>query len=97
MQIVYGGSNYEDELQTVNLELSKHQSLTTKMEKVRDNLIKAGDSAITKIEELKKMVETREEERVFYDHYRNKVAKMEKPGGESTSADPSDQEKYTRN
>lgn len=64
---------------------------------MRENLLKAGDAVIIKIEDLKMAVEQREEERVFYDHYRNKVAKMEKAGGESTSANQDDQEKYTRN
>jgi hypothetical protein len=39
----------------------------------------------------------REEERVFYDHYRNKLNKMEKPGGEANSSDPEKHEKYIRN
>jgi hypothetical protein len=30
-------------------------------------------------------VEKRNEERVFYDHYRIKLNKMERPGGESSS------------
>lgn len=49
------------------------------------------------ITNLQEIVEQRENERVYYDHYRTKLTKMEKSGGESTSVDPEAQEKYARN
>jgi hypothetical protein len=39
---------------------------------------------------LKEAVKKREEERVYYDHYKEKVRKMEEPGQESTSTKASD-------
>ena len=56
MKMVYAGSNYEDELHTVNMELSKHQTLMQKMGKIKDNLIVSGDKTIEKIVELQKLV-----------------------------------------
>lgn len=67
------------------------------MNKIKENLIKVSSSVIEKIKEVQDTVTKREEERVYYDHYRNKLNKMEKPGGEATSNDPDKHEKYIRN
>lgn len=67
------------------------------MEKIKGNLIKVGSIIIEKIKELMAVVDQRQQERVYYDHYRTKLTKMQKPGGEQNSANAEDQEKYARN
>ena len=67
------------------------------MQRIKDNLLKVSQNVVGHIKNLQETVQKREEERVFYDHYRAKLTKMEKAGGESTSADPEAQQKYARN
>ena len=67
------------------------------MKKIKENLVKVSSSTLEKIKEVQDTQKKREEERVYFDHYRNKLTKMEKPGGESTSSDPEKHEKYIRN
>jgi hypothetical protein len=67
------------------------------MGKIKDNLIKVSSSVLEKIKEVQDTANKREEERVYYDHYRNKLNKMEKPGGEASSSEPEKHEKYIRN
>ena len=64
------------------------------MRNILDNFIKLANIIIEKIHEVKKLVETRENERTFYDHYRTK---MEKLKDLQNSRSQKDQEKYTRN
>lgn len=56
------------------------------MQQIKDNLLKVAKIVIDKIVDLQSSVDKREAERVYYDHYRNKVEEMEKPGKESTSS-----------
>ena len=67
------------------------------MSKIKENLIKVSSSVLEKIREVQETASKREDERVYYDHYRNKLNKMEKPGGEANSSDPEKHEKYIRN
>ena len=60
------------------------------MVRIKENLEKVSKNAIGHIKNLEELIETREKERVFYDHYRTKLAKMEKPGKESSSQNPDD-------
>jgi hypothetical protein len=66
-------------------ELGKTQEQTNRMMKIKTNLVKVSEHVKEKIKELKKAVEKREEERLKYDHYRNKLTKMETEGKYSTS------------
>ena len=91
------GSNYEDEIARVERELAKHQQTIDRMYKIKDNLVGVSDRVLEKISNINELNAKREEFRDMFDHYRNKVAKMEAPGGESTSSDPVALEKYTRN
>lgn len=67
------------------------------MQKVKENMFRNGRIVIDKIQEIKKLIKDREEARAAYDHYRSKLTDMEKPGKQSSSSDPKDQEQYTRN
>ena len=67
------------------------------MQKIKTNLVKVSEHVKEKIKELKKLVDQREEERLKYDHYRNKLTKMESVGKASTSNNVKDQEKYANN
>ena len=95
--MLYCGSTYEQELDEVLGELRSHSAMLARMVKIKENLVKVSDSLLCKCDDIQELVTAREAERSTYDHYRNKVAKMELPGGESTSADASAQEKYSRN
>ena len=78
-------------------ELGKTQEQSNRMLKIKNNLVKVSEHVKEKIKELKKLVATREEERLKYDHYRNKLVKMETEGKSSTSNNIKDQEKYANN
>ena len=95
--MLYVGSPYEQELNEVRGELMNHQSMLARMVKIKENLVKVSDNLLSKISEMQELVTARETERTGYDHYRNKVAKMEQPGGDSTSGDATAQERYSRN
>jgi hypothetical protein len=59
-------------------------------------LLKVSTQVLEKINVLNDNLKEREEERIHYDHYRNKVTKMQKEGI-SESNDEIKQEKFTRN
>ena len=52
---------------------------------IKKNLEKVANIVLEKIKDLQTFTEQREEERVYFDHYRTKLEKMEKPGGEAHS------------
>ena len=55
------------------------------MQNIKENLVRVTGIVIDKIKAVLKLIKERDEERLAYDHYRNKVSEMEKPGKESTS------------
>ena len=67
------------------------------MQKIKENLIKVSAHVLDRIKELRELEKQREDDRVTFDHYRTKMDKMQKSGGEANSTKPSDQEKYARN
>ena len=64
------------------------------MTKIKDNLEKVANIVVDKIKDFLETLEKRNEERVYFDHYRTKLNKM---GKESGSANIDEQEKYARN
>lgn len=69
-------------------ELSRTSDHLNKMTRIKDNLVKVADNLIGHIKNLQELIQKRENERIYYDHYRVKLADMEKEGKESSSADP---------
>ena len=61
-------------------ELGKLQDQINRMQQLRDNLDKVATHVLDRIKILNDMLQKREDERVKYDHYRNKMGKMEKEG-----------------
>ena len=97
MFALYNGSPYESQLLQVMTELSKTTDQLNRMTKIKDNLQKVADNLLGHIKNLQALVEKRENERVYYDHYRNKLSEMEKKGKEGSSVSPEMQQKYARN
>jgi hypothetical protein len=52
---------------------------------------------LEKIKDLLEHQKQREDERVYYDHYRTKLEKMQRPGGEAHSQDMEEMQTYARN
>lgn len=72
----------------VMTELAKTTEQLSRMNRIKDNLLKVADNILGHIKNLQELIEKRESERIYYDHYRVKLASMEKEGKESTSSDP---------
>ena len=66
-------------------ELGKTKDKIERMQKIKDNLAKVAEHVQQRIRDLKEACDKREEERLQFDHYRNKVNEMEKAGKQSTS------------
>lgn len=97
MFALYNGSPYENQLLQVMTELSKTTDHLNKMNRIKDNLVKVAENLIGHIKNLQELIQQRENERIYYDHYRVKLANMEKEGKGSSSTDPDLQSKYARN
>ena len=76
------------------MEITKSQEQVDRMTKIKDNLEKVANIVVDKIKDFLLTLEKRNEERVYFDHYRTKLNKMDKERG---SADIDEQEKYARN
>ena len=76
------------------MEITKAQEQVERMTKIKDNLVKVAQIVVDKIKDFLETLEKRNEERVYFDHYRTKLNKMDKERG-SSSLD--EQEKYARN
>ena len=59
-------------------------------------LTKVSDHVLSKIKALNEHLAKREDHRVQYDHYRDKLRKMDKDGL-ATATDDDKQERYARN
>ena len=88
MFALYNQSPYEAQVLQVMNELSRTSDHLNKMTRIKDNLVKVADNLIGHIKNLQELIQKRENERIYYDHYRVKLADMEKEGKESSSADP---------
>ena len=88
MFALYNGSPYEMQMLQVMTELAKTTEQLSRMNRIKDNLLKVADNILGHIKNLQELIEKRESERIYYDHYRVKLASMEKEGKESTSSDP---------
>ena len=56
-----------------------------KINKLKAGLVRVTEHVLEKVKELNDKMKMREDERVNYDHYRNKLAKMEKEGVERSA------------
>ena len=77
---IYNASVYESQILQLMTELSKMKGQLDRFQKIKDNLLKNAGSCVGHIKQLGETIEKRENERVYYDHYRQKISKMEKPG-----------------
>ena len=77
-------------------EMAKTQEQKKRLEKMSVSLTKVSDHVLGKIKTLNELLQKREDQRVQYDHYRDKIKKMDKDGL-STATDDDKQERFARN
>ena len=96
MYSLYEESKFEVQARTVMYEIGKTQAQVDRLTKLKANLEKVAAHVLKRIKDLTELLAAREEARVKFDHYRNKVDKMNK---EEMGADPDEtkQERFARN
>ena len=97
MFVIYEGTPYEPSIRQVIEEYIQVDKEVQKMENIKNNLIKVANIVLDKIKDLSEHQKQREDERVYYDHYRTKLEKMQRPGGEAHSQDMEEMQTYARN
>jgi len=97
MQLLNQGTAYEGIINGASVKLNALEIHVKKIQGVQVKLERNTNTIIEKISKFLKLIETREEQRVQYDYYRNKLNEMERPGKEAHSRKAEDQEKYSRN
>lgn len=97
MFVIYEGTPYEPSIRQCIEEFQQADKEIQKMENIKNNLIKVSNIVLDKIKDLQEHQKQREDERVYYDHYRTKLEKMQRPGGEAHSQDMEEMQTYARN
>ena len=95
LQLLYGDSAFRYYIIEVSKAIAQSQQLRFKIEALQSNLKRLSTQTDAQIKEMRTTATVREDARVFYDHYRGKVAKLEK--GNAQPSDSKKQEKYQRN
>ena len=95
LQLLYGESAFKIYTNEVAKTLAQSGQLKFKIESLQSNVKRLSEQASTQIKELKVAASSRQNSRVFYDHYRGKVSKLEKT--HASSGEDKKQQMYQRN
>lgn len=95
LAILYGESAFRVYAVEVGRTLAQSMQLRNKVEVLSTNVKRQCEQTLEKVAELKTAASERESARVFFDHYRSKIAKLEKTHRSTT--DMKKLEVYNRN
>lgn len=95
LQVLYENSEYCMQVNQVQYEVVKLDAKVKKIQKLKGSLVEVTQRVFTKIKELDTTIEKYEEVRLQYDHYRNKLNKLQKEGYNQAN-DDAKQEKFAR-
>lgn len=93
MTLLYGGSAFRFYTLEVAKLLAQSTQLRYKIDALLANLKRQSEQTLAQITEMKPIAASREDARVFFDHYRGKVNKLEKAKQE----DKTKEAEYQRN